>query len=714
MKKKLLSIVASLFVLLSSFAYIVPVNANNIDNEVIIYHTNDTHGYLEGNGTSIIGIDTLAGLKAATPNSILVDAGDATQGLPLASLTKGADVIKLMNLAGYDVMAAGNHEFDYGTEQFLANVSLANFPILAANIYQNGGCLLANKQEGNDGCHTIIERNGKKIGFFGLTTVDTATSTNPAGIQDLEFKDEIETAKKEIDELEAENVDAIIAICHLGDGDVTCNSEDLALAMNDEYQDKIDVIIDGHSHTTENKEVNDITIVQTGTGMTNVGKLTLNFDQQDVMVNEELLNASNLKDIQPKAEVTNKLQEIQNEQAAILNEVIGNSETTLWAGQIGVVAIARLVETNYGDFAADAFYDAAATFLQTVNGPEATMPIVAVENAGGIRAKLANGQITTGNLIEAFPYANTLYLKVITPKILYQMMEISGSYLNGQDKETGMLLQEANSGGFLQIAGFNVVYDPDGQDTKVTSITLANSNTILDRNDDTTQIMLVSNNYIANGGSNYTMLSDIPKYGEAGGELETIEAYFQKCLSNNTLTNYSRSQNRIQMLSDGYTPKDYTASIKIVDENQQPLANQKLSYRLDGGSRQNGITDENGILKITVTDGSHSVRLADNQADIYIDNYAGFGIIEDQYRQMPTLTFIDDGSCDPIIVTDPDTDLNQPESGTNNDQATVNQPDNTKTTAPDTGDNSNLGWMLLVTLAPLAIIVTLKKKQYLN
>lgn len=714
MKKKLLSIVASLFVLLSSFAYIVPVNANNIDNEVIIYHTNDTHGYLEGNGTSIIGIDTLAGLKAATPNSILVDAGDATQGLPLASLTKGADVIKLMNLAGYDVMAAGNHEFDYGTEQFLANVSLANFPILAANIYQNGGCLLANKQEGNDGCHTIIERNGKKIGFFGLTTVDTATSTNPAGIQDLEFKDEIETAKKEIDELEAENVDAIIAICHLGDGDVTCNSEDLALAMNDEYQDKIDVIIDGHSHTTENKEVNDITIVQTGTGMTNVGKLTLNFDQQDVMVNEELLNASNLKDIQPKAEVTNKLQEIQNEQATILNEVIGNSETTLWAGQIGVVAIARLVETNYGDFAADAFYDAAATFLQTVNGPEATMPIVAVENAGGIRAKLANGQITTGNLIEAFPYANTLYLKVITPKILYQMMEISGSYLNGQDKETGMLLQEANSGGFLQIAGFNVVYDPDGQDTKVTSITLANSNTILDRNDDTTQIMLVSNNYIANGNSNYTMLSDIPKYGEAGGELETIEAYLQKCLSNNTLTNYSRSQNRIQMLSDGYTPKDYTASIKIVDENQQPLANQKLSYRLDGGSRQNRITDENGILKITVTDGSHSVRLADNQADIYIDNYAGFGIIEDQYRQMPTLTFIDDGSCDPIIVTDPDTDLNQPESGTNNDQATVNQPDNTKTTAPDTGDNSNLGWMLLVTLAPLAIIVTLKKKQYLN
>ena len=60
----------------------------------------------------------LAGLKESTPGSVLVDAGDATQGLPLASLTKGADVIELMNLAGYDLMTAGNHEFDFGTEQF--------------------------------------------------------------------------------------------------------------------------------------------------------------------------------------------------------------------------------------------------------------------------------------------------------------------------------------------------------------------------------------------------------------------------------------------------------------------------------------------------------------------------------------------------------------------------------------------------------------------
>ena len=114
--------------------------------EIVIYHTNDTHGYLSGDGSSVIGIDQVAGLKESTPGSILVDAGDATQGLPLASLTKGADVMELMNLAGYDLMTAGNHEFDFGTDQFLSNVALADFPILAANIYRDGQPLLQDEQ----------------------------------------------------------------------------------------------------------------------------------------------------------------------------------------------------------------------------------------------------------------------------------------------------------------------------------------------------------------------------------------------------------------------------------------------------------------------------------------------------------------------------------------------------------------------------------------
>ena len=182
----------------------------------------------------------------------------------------------------------------------------------------------------------------------------------------------------------------------------------------------------------------------------------------------------------------------------------------------------------------------------------------------------------------------------------------------------------------------------------MTSITLDGQTTPLDRNDTTTEIIMVSNNYIMSGGSSYTMLGILPKYGEAGGELETIQSYVETCLANGTLQEYAGTQNRIQMRSPGYEPKDYSVSILITDESGQPLADQRLSYRVDGGIRQNGTTDENGMLTITLSDGAHGVRLADTQQEIYIDNYSGFGIFVDQYREQPVLTFLADGSCDPV------------------------------------------------------------------
>lgn len=633
---------------MSGYALAAENTADGSAQEIVIYHTNDTHGYLQGDGESIIGIDLVAGLKKSAPDSILVDAGDATQGLPLASLTKGADVIRLMNLAGYDLMAAGNHEFDFGTDQFLANVQLADFPILAANIYRDGSPLLQGAQEGNDGCHRIIERNGIQIGFFGLTTADTATSTNPAGIADLEFKDEIETAKEEIDHLEAEGADVIIAMCHMGDMDASCTSADLAEAMTGEYQDKIDVIIDGHSHTIENEETNGILIVQTGSGLTGVGKLTLQIDGDQVSAAEELLDLAALSDISPDEAVAEELSQIADSQSDLLSETVGSSETTLWAGQVGVVAVTRLVETNYGDFTADAFRFAAETYIQTL-GTDTDLPVIAVENGGGIRAMAPNGEITTGDLISAFPFSNTIYLKKVTPAILYEVMEVSGTTLDGQDKETGMLLQQTNSGGFLQISGVTVVFDPDGEEgQKVASITLDGQTEPLDRADTETEILMASNNYIMSGGNDYTMLGELPKYGEAGGELETVQAYLESCLKDGVLQGYAGTQDRIQMRSDGYEPKDYTASILITDEAGEPLAGQELSYRVDGGERKNGSTDENGLLQITLSDGAHGVRLADTQQEIYIDNYSGFGITVDEFREQPVLTFLADGSCDPV------------------------------------------------------------------
>lgn len=680
---------------------------SNKSSQITIFHTNDVHGYLEGDGESSVGISKVAGLKDENPDSILVDAGDATQGLPIASLTKGNDVIRLMNMAGYDLMVPGNHEFDFGTDAFLKNVSLAEFPIISANIYRDGTLLLEGKQEKNPGCHTVIEKNGIKVGFFGLTTTQTATATNPTGIQGVEFVDEIESAKKEIDHLENEGADIIIAVAHLGDetADVPCTSTDLAEAMTDEYQGKLDVIIDGHSHTVEDRKVNDIEIVQTGTGLSAVGKLTLNVENDgSVTAAEALLSPADLANVTPDSEVETELQRINASQEELLGESIGTAGTTLWAGWIGNIAPTRFVETNYGNLAADAFADAGRTMLKaTGTGEDLNMPVIAVENGGGIREAVSNGEITVGDLATTFPFSNTLYMKKVTPSVLYQVMEQSGSLLEGQDTKTGMLIQSSISGGFLQISGFKVVFNPDGgTGNHVVSITLDGQTEPLDRNDNSTELMMVSNNYIMSGGNDYTMLADLPKYAEAGGELETIESYITKNLSDGILEQYQGTEGRISYTGSGYVPSDYTASIQIINNDGTPYSDQEITYRVDGGEGLSGKTDKEGILKVKVRDGGHGIRVSDTQNEVYIDNYAGIGIIEDELRQIPQLQAPEKGQ--EIIVNNGQNDSGSGQqdqntsiednnnSNQNNNQQTINKTvvkeKESISASPKTGDKT--------------------------
>lgn len=524
--------------------------------EVTIYHTNDTHGYLEGDGESVIGLPLVAGLKNTDENAILVDAGDATQGLPLASLTKGNDVIELMNLADYDLMVPGNHEFDFGTEAFLENVDLAEFPVISANIYRDGSLLLAGTQEGNEGCHTVIEREGVKIGFFGLTTVHTASATNPEGLDGVEFTNEI-----------------------------------------------------------------------------------------------------------------------------------GALSTTLWAGTIGQVPPTRFVETNYGNLAADALADSAKALVrETGTAEDQEMPVIAVENGGGIRAAVTNGNITLGELVSTFPFSNTVYMKKISPQVLYQMMEQSASDLDGQE-------------------------------------------TPLDRNDSETKIILAGNNYILSGGNDYDMLAGLPKYAEAGGELETIRSYIEKNLENGTLTGYAGTEGRISYSGSVYQPKDYTVSVlQIVDEAGNPYADREISYRVDGGEGIMGKTDSDGYLKITLSDGGHGIRVSDAQAEVYVDNYAGIGLVTDAIRPVLKLTAPAPGSEIPVKEQGtPDPEPTQdPEPIPEPDPEPVPEPDpapepvsptedeeapGDETVIPGTGDISMPQIYAAMALAAVAVLVLRYKKE---
>ncbi len=206
--------------------------------------------------------------------------------------------------------------------------------------------------------------------------------------------DEIEAARREIDELTEEGADAIIAIVHLGvEVDVPCDSTALANAMTGEYSGKLDVIIAGHSHTAAAKKVNGILIAQTGNGLVNLGKITLRFGENGgldtadaVLAHEEVVAIT-----APDAEVEAEIEAITSGMMGLLTVPVVQSSTTLWGGTIDGVAEAYVVETNPGSFAADAYRNATEQFIAQAPGMEEYhgLPVIGVENGGSGHAVLA-------------------------------------------------------------------------------------------------------------------------------------------------------------------------------------------------------------------------------------------------------------------------------------------------------------------------------------
>lgn len=166
---------------------------NNIKNNIInIIHTNDIHGNFESiwnnnNNLETIGLDIIKNLKDNLPNSILVDAGDATQESAICLLDQES-VINLMNETEYDIRVPGNHDFDFNVNQVIINAKKSNCPVLAANVLDKDNIPILNGINKNNGENYIININGHKLGFFGLVTTETVIITPPEDILDIKGK----------------------------------------------------------------------------------------------------------------------------------------------------------------------------------------------------------------------------------------------------------------------------------------------------------------------------------------------------------------------------------------------------------------------------------------------------------------------------------------------------------------------------------------------
>ncbi len=603
------------------------IDITDAERSAVILHSNDMHGALVGS-SSVIGADSVAALKKLD-GAILADSGDATQGLALGSQSKGEDVIKIMNAAGYDVMALGNHEFDFGLEQLAALRNMSDFPMISANTYQNGAPLCAIDGKTN-GENYIVEKNGIKIGIFALTTRDTEVSTKPENLEGIEFKDEVETAKAQTEYLDKQGADVIIALAHMGVTDQGyCTSDKLAAAMEGT---ELDAIIDGHSHTVMNDNIGGITIAQTGTGGANLGRMEIDFDENNnLTITETMLSRAFFDNITPDPAVTKVIKDVSDELNKTLAQKLGDNEITLWGGGLvnipGGTSIAesRVGETNFGSLICDAMITEAENIAPDKyrdNSGKINEPIVAIENGGGFRASVPNGEFTIGSIINALPYSNTVRIKEITPAILFTALEGYLSSVTAQDPETGFLTA-GYSGSFPQIGGMSVRYDPNKEvGEKIGGITLADG-TELDKNDADTKIILASNDYVIEQGE----FKNIPLIAEGSGLAEAVIAHI------NTLTNNGEKPLAVpttsgRITTDGaYKPKDYTAHITPLSGDDLKDGD-TVDFYIDGKLSPVPGVVKDGLIDITVPDGAHSVKLYPDQNEVFVNNYSGNGVLD--------------------------------------------------------------------------------------
>lgn len=605
---------------------------------ITIFHTNDMHGHLMDAYTSskvlsTIGSDYTAAIKNSVPDSLLIDAGDATQGLPFANINKGKDVISLMNAAGYDGMVLGNHEFDYGLDQTLSNAKLAKFPVVSANTVYNGKPLL-DEINGGNGCDFTRVVKGVTIGFFGLTTQETSYKTNPNNVKGVTFENPVTVAKQEVSKLKGEGAQAIIAITHIGnDPSSDPVSTDIAKQVSG-----INVIIDGHSHTVENTVVNGTLITQTGCYNSDLGRIDLTVGSDGtVSAAENMISPAQAQaSYTPDSNVKALADQINQVQSGLFSQVIGNTDTALWGGTVNRLSIGRIGETSMGDLVADAMADSAKS---QVSGTEnAGLPIVALENGGGVRDSLTPGNITAGQIETILPFGNILSLKAVTPAVLYDVIENGVSGISGIDPNTGVL--SGANGRYPQVSGMRFEYDPSKtaavtdpsktqvKGNRVTKIVLLNPDgtdkKVLDRADTTTKIVLATNDYEDAGGDGYTMLGSLKNIGEGNALDVILENYIANLTKQGSGSfSYPISLNRSKAVGYQYTP--YSAAVTLTYLTK-PLANTDVFYCIDRNIFGTAKTDGSGVLNLTgVPSGQHTITTFanGNTAATYISDILG-------------------------------------------------------------------------------------------
>lgn len=407
--------------------------------EITVVGTSDLHGRV--GALPLLG-GYLAALRAKKPDGVvLVDGGDMFQGTLESNLNEGAAVIDAYKKLGYDAVAIGNHEFDYGPAGVASTVrkdakdgpdrdprgaikaraaqAKGAFPVLAANLLENDRPL----DWANVVPSVIVQKRGVAVGIVGVTTMSTPTTSIAANMVGIRVRPLEEAIAEQARAMRDKGAKIVIVAAHAGG---VCKNLDVPTDLSScdgaaeifEVARKlpagaVQAIVAGHTHAAVAHEVAGIAIIQAKSYGTAFARVDIAVDaatgkvvKTKIHPPEQLTAGATYEgvNVEPAREVEQVL-------APAIDGARARRAESLQTTLAGPFTAKYRQESSLGNLITSLLLDL---------DPKVD---IAIANGGGLRADLAAGPLTYGALYDAFPFDNRLARMTMTGRALREMIE---------------------------------------------------------------------------------------------------------------------------------------------------------------------------------------------------------------------------------------------------------------------------------------------------
>lgn len=524
----------------------VPAPTAQAPVEVQVLALNDFHGNLEvppatttyRQGEELVRQNlggaarlaaTLDALRQGQQATVTVAAGDLIGASPFASASfLDEPSVTALGLAGLEVASVGNHEFDRGTaelrrmqdggcEQNTLRTPCALEPFAGAGFTYLAGNVVADNGQSMFPGATLRQVGPVKVGFIGLTLRGTATLVSPAMTRGYRFTDEAEAANRLARELLAQGADTVVLLIHEGARvDPTQNLTGCPtlsgpiLPITEQLDPAISLVVSGHTHMSYICRMDPPggtprLLSSAGRFGGFVTDIRLTWDPVGRRVTDiTAINVPVNGTLGTRADV-----------AALVDRYVA-AAAPVAARVVGTIAPAATSQENCQEApAANLVADAQLAAARAVLGDGVDVAFI---NTSGVRTNLdgaADGQMTYGEIFTMQPFGNTL-----------QVLELTGAELKLALEEQWCNAGPATPCNTLLApsASLSYSYDrmrPQGQ--RITEILLNGAPV-----DPATRYQIVFNNFLANGGDGFASLVQRPTIGEAGNDLDALEAWLAR------------------------------------------------------------------------------------------------------------------------------------------------------------------------------------------